>query len=154
MDVFEFMEYKGFEINTNYVKLFWNVIDNNDWIYLNDEIIKNYMTNQKGSDAIKQFIRRKILECNDYEENKDYKIIKKNDELVKIYESSVKIIKRKTSNRKKYYAVTGKCFKDLLLKTNTINGNNIRKYYIDLENIYVQYIKYQCEFYKTNYYSK
>jgi hypothetical protein len=148
MNVLEFMEHREFKINTEYVKLFWDAISNEEWMYLSDEIIMSYMTNEKGSDAVKQFIRRKLLECDDYKENIDYKNITKNDDLVK------NNIFKKTSNRKKYYAVTGKCFKTLLLKSNTLKSNSIREYYINLEELYIQYMKYQCGFYKTNYCDK
>jgi hypothetical protein len=84
------------------------------------------MTNEKGSDAIKQFIRRKLLECCDYKENIDYINIKKNDDLIKIYESS---IGSNLSNRKKYYAITGDTYEDLLMKSTSKEGKNSRKLY-------------------------
>jgi hypothetical protein len=145
MTVLEFMEHKEFKINTEYVKLFWNVISNEEWMYLSSTMI----TEEMGYKNLMLFYRDNLV---NYKENIDYKEIKKTDDLIK------SVILKKTSNQgghnKKYYAITGKCFKTLLLKSNTLKSNSIREYYINLEELYIQYIKYQCGFYKTNYYDK
>ena len=56
------------------------------WIYLDDDTILTQLTNEKSKNALGNFF--KILKA-EYKENVDYKKIKANDELIKIYESMV-----------------------------------------------------------------
>ena len=95
---------------------------------LSDEIILGQLTNETGKDAIADFIKRKLIRCDEYIENIHYKIIKKDDPLVITYVNlySANLRNRKVSNRKKYYAITGDTYEDLLMKSNTKNGRFIR----------------------------
>ena len=70
------------ELSDKYTEL---IIDG--WIYLNDEIILEQMTNETNKDSIPHFYKR-VLRTNNYIEEVDYKKISKDDELVKIYENS------------------------------------------------------------------
>jgi hypothetical protein len=119
------------EDEINKLKLLWLPVYSEGWIYLSDEIILTQMTNEKGKNTIEHFVNRKLLECYDYKENIDYKNITKNDDLIKIYESfySPNLSNRKTSNRKKYYAITGDTYEDLLMKSTSKEGKNSRKLY-------------------------
>jgi hypothetical protein len=90
---------------------------NSSWIYLNDEIILSHLTNEKGKDALQNYYNRVLLKY--YKENVDYKHINKDDELVTKYEQSVSMFPDKQKNKakqttKKYYAVTGETYKDIL----------------------------------------
>jgi hypothetical protein len=136
------------------LQLLWLPVYSNGWIYLSDEIILGQLTNDTGSTAIPNFIKRMLIGCNDYEENTHYKIIKKDDDLVTTYSNLTitNMLDRKTSNRKKYYAVTGDTYEDLLMKSNTINGRSSRLLYrkvVKLAGIMKDYIsamlKYQLD---------
>ena len=119
------------------LKMFWDPAFNNGWIYLDDDIILTQMTNEKGKNALGNFF--KLLKA-EYKENVDYKKIKANDELIKIYESMIPagVRNRKnkaTSNRKLYYAVTGETYKDLLMRASTKKGKDSRDYYRKVERL-------------------
>lgn len=101
------------ELSDKYTEL---IIDG--WIYLNDEIILEQMTNETNKDSIPHFYKR-VLRTNNYIEEVDYKKISKDDELVKIYENSnlyISKINQITSNRKLYYACTQNLLNKLLLQ--------------------------------------
>jgi hypothetical protein len=136
------------------LQLLWLPVYSNGWIYLSDEIILGQLTNETGKDAIPNFIKRLLMGCNDYEENTHYKIIKKDDDLVTTYKNlnMSNSTNRKTSNRKKYYAVTGDTYEDLLMKSKTTNGRLSRLLYrkvVKLAGIMKDYIsamlKYQLD---------
>lgn len=127
----------GFSDNEkNMLNIFWEPAFNSEWIYLSDKIIKEQLINEKGKDALYNFYKR-VLISDDYEENVDYKQINKDHDLVKSYENfySSFLTNRKSSNRKKYYAITGDTYKDLLQKSANKKGKQIRKYYRKIEKL-------------------
>jgi hypothetical protein len=141
--IIDFIKENKDVIDNKYFKLFWKTISNkNKWIYLSDEIILEYLTNETGKYSIVHFIKRMLIGCNDYEENIHYKKINKDDPLV--------VLNRKTSHNKKYYAVTDKTFKILLIRSRTSNGISLCNYYIDLEQIFVSYLHYQCKYHNLD----
>ena len=86
---------------------------NSSWIYLNDEIILTQLTDEKGKDALTHFYKRILLKY--YKENHNYKQINKDDELVKNYvKSNVENKTKVGQGLKKYYAITGETYKDML----------------------------------------
>lgn len=121
------------------LKLFWDPAFNQGWIYLSDEIILGQMTNEIGKDAIRHFYNRVFL-SNDYVEGFDYKNITKDDDLIKIYEEfdSPNLANQKNKAKqgaKKYYAVTGETYKDLLQKSANKKGKTTRQYYRKVEQL-------------------
>jgi phage anti-repressor protein len=155
MTVFEYMEHNKIVIDSKYIKLFWVILSsNNSMIYLSDEIILSQMTNSKSKSAISDFINRKLIKCVNYTKGIDYIIINKDHELVKCYSTNSQSNKKKDNigkGQKKYYAVSLNTLKTLLMKTTSSTGNHTRNYFIQIETLYIQYTKYQCEFYKTNF---
>jgi len=130
-------EYMGFSSDEQrMLTMFWEPAFNGNWIYLSDEIILEQMTNKLGKDVLIHFYKRVLL-TDDYIENVDYKKIKRDDKLVKEYEKfySPNLAKRKTSNRKTYYAITGDVYKDLLLKSANKKGKTTRQYYRKVEQL-------------------
>ena len=116
------------------LKIYWNPIFNDSWIYLSDELILGNLTNETKKDAIRHFYDRILLK-GDFQEGIDYKEISPNDELVNSYSPNLanRNLELKSSNRKKYYAVTGETYKCLLLSSRTNQGKETRRYYIKVE---------------------
>jgi phage anti-repressor protein len=94
------------------------------------------MTNEKGKEALPHFYSR-VLISDDYTENIDYKQITKYNDLVKFYEISraPKLESKKVAHNKKYYAITGDTYKDLLQKSANKKGKQARKYYHKVEQL-------------------
>ena len=112
-------KYNGFtDTELDMLKIFWSDNFNEHWIYLSDEMILNYMTNETGRMSLTNFYKQVLF--TDFTIDVNYKEIKKDDDLIKKYDevfSSLNLINQKnkvTSNRKKYYAVTGETYKELL----------------------------------------
>ncbi len=80
-----------------------------EWIYLSDEMILEYLTNETNKDALRHFYDRILLAK--YEKETDYIEVSARHELVKTHYINCT---RKTSNRKKYYIITQKTYKSLL----------------------------------------
>jgi phage anti-repressor protein len=142
-------EYNGFtESEIKMMELFWSDNFNENWIYLSDEMILNNMTNETGRMALTHFYTQVLF--TNFTINVDYKEIKKDDELIKKYEKlySHWLVNRKTSNRKKYYAITGETYKELLILSANKKGKEARKYYIKIEKLAMFYHMYISELHK------
>jgi hypothetical protein len=129
----------GFSVDEkNMLNIFWEPTFNSGWIYLSDKMIKEQLTNEKRSDknVTKDFYNRMLI-SDDYEENVDYKQITKYHDLVKLYENSrsSNLPTKKVPHNKKYYAITGDTYKDLLQKSANKKGKQTRKYYRKIEQL-------------------
>ena len=116
------------------LNIFWKPCFNNSWIYLSDEIILNYLSEDNGSSAIANFYKRILIKL-PYQENIDYKQVSYDNEIVKfgLTFSLSKNSKSKHAHNKKYYIISGETFKCLLLTSRTNKGNEMRLYYIKIE---------------------
>ena len=144
--IIDFIKENKNVIDNKYFKLFWKTISNkNKWIYLSDTLIIQDMGYSKLSNFYNQVLR------NQYIENIDYVEIKKDDELVKLYNIQQPTkIPHTGGNAKKYYKITCKIFKKMLLRCRTSNGLALCNYYIDLEQIFVSYLHYQCKYHNLD----
>jgi hypothetical protein len=132
------------------LKLFWGSAFNDSEIYLSDELILNHLTDEKGKDAIKHFIDRKLKD--EFVENEDYCEADKNHELVvKYYENLSKtndFNEKKASpnlakplknvnlmTKRKYYIALGQTFKKLLMRASSKKGIETRDYYLKVEEL-------------------
>lgn len=136
------------------LKLFWNPCFNSTWIYLSDEIILNFLTNESGKNAINNFITRVLMP--NYENELDYLQVDKTHDLIKncspnlengkshssilrskneaCLQTNIENKKRVAAN-KNYYIVSGECFKNLLLQSRCEAGKETRKYYLKVEQL-------------------
>ena len=86
-------------------------IDENSWLYLSDDIIKDKLTFNRGKDSLQNFYTRILIP--NYQLNVDYKKVTREHELVKLYFLSM-ANEKLVSNNKKYYIVTLKTMNSLL----------------------------------------
>ena len=127
------------------LKLFWTPCFNDNWFYISDDIIKNYLGyNKDNKNCISNFNNRILLKFG--EKNIDFKLVNSQHKLVKSCSSYMmsKIFKHGGSN-KKYYIITGDFFKRISMICKTTKGNQIRKYYIKIEKLVQLYTKYIYE---------
>jgi phage anti-repressor protein len=146
-------EYNGFtESEINMMELFWSDNFNENWIYLSDEMILNNMTNETKKNALSNFYTQ-VLFIN-FTINVDYKEIKKDDELIKKYDNIFDSLKNGNQKnkakmvRKKYYAITGETYKELLILSANKKGKEARKYYLKIEKLAMFYHMYISELHK------
>jgi hypothetical protein len=88
--------------------------ENNDWIYLSDEIILKNFTYEEGKDAIPHFYRRILLK-HPYNEGVDYQEVSKMHELVQLYCGEEEDEKH-FGNRRKFYIVSKRTYDDLIAR--------------------------------------
>ena len=88
--------------------------ENNDWIYLSDEIILKNFTNEEGKDAIPHFYKRILLK-HSYIEGVDYQEVSKMHELVQLYYRENENEKC-FGNRRKFYIVSKGTYDDLIAR--------------------------------------
>ena len=146
-------KYNGFtDTELDMLKIFWSDNFNENWIYLSDEMILTNMTNETKKNALTHFYERVLF--TNFTIDVDYKEIKMNNELIKKYnevsgspnlENQKNKVKMTT---KKYYAVTGETYKELLIKSANKKGKEARQYYIKIEKLAMFYQKYTTELYK------
>ena len=112
-------KYNGFtDVEVNMLKMFWNRVFNDGWIYLSKIMIIDAMRYKKVSDFYNTIIRKY------YQENIDYKEIKKDDDLINKYIEIPNAILKSLGKPKhtggkaqKYYAITSETFLDLIKKS-------------------------------------
>jgi hypothetical protein len=136
-------EYIGFnDKELQMLKIFWQPVFNKGWIYLSPTMI----TEEMGYKQVSHFYKDNLKH---YKKNLDYKEIKKNDELVNYYNNYVKLFAEDNSSAKKsnrgghnakYYAITGRTYKKMLMKTRTEKGDSICEYYLKIEEL-AQFMK-------------
>lgn len=119
------------ENELKYAVMFSDSAFNKSMIYLSDEIILGMLTDEQGSDAIRHFYDRKLIAK--YEENVDYFEIDVDHELVQKHLKSCppNLASKKFKHNKRFFAVTGDCFKCLLMES--VKGKVVRRYYLKME---------------------
>lgn len=148
--VYEFIEKNNYNIDFLYIDKFWESISNDNWIYIND-IILEWMGYSKNDIKKGKLSYTKLLENNF--NNEDYKLLNSNNfkEISKSFLKDLKNIQINEHNKVKHLIVSPKCFKKSLMLLKTNKSNEIRDYYIDLEDIFKNYIKYQNNYQKLLY---
>ena len=107
----EFALLAGFnESEFNMLQTHWYFNESNYWIYLTDEIIRDYFTIEKSKDSNTHFYKRNLVK--NYTEDIDFKQVDKNHPLV---QEHFKKSFFNMSHNKKYYIVSQECYKLLLL---------------------------------------
>lgn len=118
--------------------MFWDPAFGKGWIYLSDEMIKTQMTTKIGKNAVTQFYDE-ILDVDetkivngeklrkDYFEGEHFKRLAWDDPLIDLYFKSCSPnpgsnSKRKNVAGKRYYAVSGDTYSDLLTRASTESG--------------------------------
>lgn len=117
-----------------YADIFWNVIKNNEEFPLNENIVHNWFGYKKCKNMMSIFYQEMLLSFN---ENVDYRILKdplEQNEFIEKWEkrTSEPFIK---NYRTKFVVATGKCIKQILMKTKTKKGEEIRDYYLKTEEL-------------------
>ena len=143
-------EHMGFSSDEQrMLSIFWEPAFNGNWIYLSPTMI----TQDMGYNQISAFYRDTLVP--NYVENIDYVEIKKDDGLVKKYNEYIKVFdaisiasktfagekspaktkEKRGGHNAKYYKITGKTLKKMLMKCGTKKGDHICEYYLKVEQL-------------------
>ncbi len=133
----------NYDLNKLYVDKFWNNIESEDWIYLDEELINwfGYKEISRGKEQLIKIIKR------EFEIEEDYKILN-NEEIIntKIF-SGLKPEIKLTKNIH-HIIIKPDCFKLTCLQVGTSKSKGIYKYFLEIEQIFKFYLKYTSEFNK------
>lgn len=146
LSVKEFIEKTEYKLEESYVDKFWHSIEENDEIILDDEIIRwlgyegkiNYCRNN-----IKKILtKNKII----------FQNIKYSEVCKFLHTLKFETKQKKYLKQMNFMQLSSRNFKDLCMIINTNKGKQIRNYYLDLEELFKNYIKYQqlCDKFKLH----
>jgi len=135
----QLFELAGFnEKECKMASTFWDSAYNRSKFLLTDEMILEELTTETGSTAIANF-NRQVLKVH-YKEGEDYDEVDKNNALVKQYLSLLELTRKKDTrggSNKRYFLITGECYKMMLQTAATKKGREAKSYYIKLESLVV-----------------
>ncbi len=121
--------------------IFWDKMFNDSWIALTNELINTYLIDTPGPDALRNFYTRKLI--NKYQEDIDYQETTVEDPLFQDLNANPSGLTggeqgpKRASSLKRYFKVTGRCLKDLIMSATSDRGARIRRYYIKVESLVV-----------------
>ena len=146
LTVKELLNKLNYNYNELYVDKFWDYIENDKWIYIDNEMLLwiGYSDNEIKFGK-QNYI--KILSGN-FEENIDYKLMysKEFNEISKCLLDHLESTASNSHNKTKHLVVTSDCFKQSLMMLRTEKSKEIKKYYIELEKIFKFYLQYQSKY--------
>lgn len=137
----------SYSVDDIYVDKFWGSIEQNKWIYIDSQTLE-WIGYQSTADARK--IKSRYLELlGEFTSGKDYKQLNISElkDLVRSSDTPPDIpININEHNKVKHLIVTPRCFKETLMMLKTDKAKLVRKYYLDLEDIFKAYLNYQHEY--------
>ena len=138
-------------IDKLYIDKFWKNINNKDWIYVDDELI-NWIGYRKENGKSKYT----TLIQDNFKKETDYKTYNY-DEIINIFhyplggnENNKEILAYKDKltnihNRTTHLILSPRCFKKSLMMIRTDKANHIRDYYVDIEELCLEFNKFLLE---------
>jgi phage anti-repressor protein len=148
LDITDLLYIINYDLNKLYIDKFWNNIESEDWIYLDEELINwfGYKELLKGKEKIVKFLK------NEFEIEDDYKILN-NEEYINSIENNNSFNSPAAGELKygpatKHILIKSDCFKNICMLVGTIKSKEIQKYFIEVEKIFKFYLKYTSEFNK------
>jgi phage anti-repressor protein len=146
LSVKELLNKLEYNYNELYVDKFWDNIENDKWIYIDNNMLiwMGYAELDINSS------KRKYLDIlkDNFEEIIDYRLIN-NKEFIQNTKCQFWHLENKelnSHNKTKHLIVSPDCFKQTLMLLRTEKSKEIKKYYIELEKIFKFYLQYQSKY--------
>ncbi len=142
------------DVEIKMMKVYMQEDFNASHIYLSDYIISKYLTRERTVDRYKHFytqiLKKHYIEGEDFFEVEfEHPAVQIASELLGNEEELSRLNlaagPMRRINGKKYYLVTGRCYKKLLMKANTDEGNTHCDYYLKLEEVASVALQYFAE---------
>jgi len=161
MDVNEFIDFTGIEIEREWVDDFWRVLNRQEWILIDERRIEQlgYKNNKYKYRDIGKLLKKHFIEDEDFKlsneklVNNIEKSKKSGDKILSPSTSTKKSNKKKAKKKyggqnRKLYDVKPETFKRMLMKANTKKAKEIRTYFIAIEKLIHLYGAY-TDYWKT-----
>lgn len=138
----------NYEYNTIFLDKFWQSINDDMWIYIDDNMLK-YIGYMRSEYKKNKHDYLNILKEN-FEIEIDYKVLflKEFGEFSKCQKLALENVIINEHNKVKHLIVSPDCFKQSLMLLKTAKSKEIKKYYIELEKVFKFYLEYQNEYRK------
>jgi hypothetical protein len=139
------------QIDNIYIDKFWSSINNKHWIYVDDMLIEWIGYNKtNGKQKYINLIKDNFKENDDYKTYNYEEINKIFHSPLEVNEDNKEIIEfkdklKEVHNRTLHLILSPKCFKKSLMMIRTERANTIRDYYVDIEEICLEFNKYLLE---------
>jgi hypothetical protein len=151
LTVVDFIHETAYPIDTFMIDRFWNTINDDQLIYVDDELIKwmGYSCEElrtRKRDFMK--LLKEVNEGSDYfhYSNDDYKeflsCAMAHDKLYPLPAVGKGLVNAK------HLLLTSKCLRMTMMRVSTSRGDQVREYYWALEDLFKNYVKYQSEYEK------
>lgn len=136
----------NYNFNELYIDTFWDNIQNDVWIYINNKMLIWLGYSETDINSSK----RKYLDIlkDSFEEVSNYKLLNNKDftNNAKCQNWHLENNVAKLHNKTKHLIVSPDCFRQSLMLIKTSKAKEIRKYYIELEKIFKFYLEYQNQY--------
>ena len=146
LSVKEVLKIANCNINKLYIDKFWDNIQNDKWIYIENKMLVWMGYADLDINSSKRLYIN-LLKDN-FEENIDYKLLNNKDfiENSKCFMKHLENTEVNSHNKTKHLLVSPNCFKYSLMLLKTSKAKEIRKYYVEVEKIFKFYIEYQNQY--------
>jgi hypothetical protein len=155
----EFISFNNINLDGIMVDKIFHNIQSNMPIYMDESMVEYFGYSGKINDQRKRI--RELIETNfiDYQnklwhsyKNKEYiEFCEKTEENLKGHQLYPDAPTGKSAARIKHLLISPKLFKAMLMLCQTERGKRIRNYFLDIEEVMVLYIKYQCQYEKLEF---
>ena len=146
LSVKELLNIVNYDYNELYIDKFWDNIENDKWIYIDNNMLIWMGYSEIDINASKRCYLN-ILKDN-FEETIDYRLLNNKEfinspkcELTHLENSELN-----SHNKTKHLLVSPNCFRQSLMLIKTTKSKQIRKYYVEVENIFKFYLQYQAKY--------
>ena len=143
----ELLDIINYDVNNIYLDKFWNSIEDDKWIYLDNDTILwlGYREIKRGKEFIIRLLKQYFINI------EDYKLLTNSEFLTENLCSTLKVEQntneeKRGAHNKQYIIVSPDCFKELCMHVGTSKAKEIKKYYINLEKVFKFYLEYQNQY--------
>ncbi len=146
LSVTELLNSINYNIDNLFIDQFWDSINDDKWIYLNDDLVLwlGYNDIRRGKDKIVKLLKKYFTIINDFKLLNHDKF--HNENILDAQQVSKKDIENRGLHNKQYIIVSPDCFKELCFHIGTSKSKEIKKYYIELEKVFKFYLEYQNKY--------
>ncbi len=144
MEFPDFLKSKNVDIDSICYSSLWRSVTNKKkWIYVDEQVldwIGYYSTNKeyKLRQRYLEILRQYFEEGSDFKDESKSLFIENKDKYNALFPISIK-----ESNRAKYLSVSPNCFKESLMLVANDKAKKVRKYYLTIEEMFLEYCEMQ-----------
>jgi hypothetical protein len=149
LSVVDFIHETAYPIDTFMIDRFWNTMNDDQLIYVDDELIRWMGYSCEEAKKRKQDFMKLLKESSEGSDYYQYS----NDEYKEFFGYAIaypNIYPLPGEGRgyvsAKHLLLTSKCLRMTMMRVNTSRGNQVREYYWALEDLFKIYVKYQSEY--------